>query len=123
VPVLEAEFARSRPYYSLVATPADLDRASRALSELLPVLLECAQTEQAVRRLAAEIERTRRRVNALEYIMIPRLQEARKFIQSKLDEDERSARVRNMKVKELLERASSAAQDGAAGAQGTDGRG
>ena len=104
VPVLEAEFERSRPFYSLTGTPRMLDRASEELAELLPVMLQCVEREQAVRRLAAEIERTRRRVNALEYIMIPRLQEARKFIQSKLDEDERAARVRNMKVKELLEK-------------------
>jgi V/A-type H+-transporting ATPase subunit D len=105
VPVLDLRMERSAPHYSLAATPRILDRAAEGLSELLPEVLACAQTEQAVRRLAAEIERTRRRVNALEYIMIPRLQEARKFIQSKLDEDERAARVRNMKVKDLLEKA------------------
>jgi V/A-type H+-transporting ATPase subunit D len=104
VPILEAEFVRSRPFYSLTGTPKVLDRAAAELADLLPVMLQCVQREQAVRRLAEEIERTRRRVNALEYIMIPRLRETRKYIQSKLDEDERAARVRNMKVKELLEK-------------------
>ena len=73
VPVLEAEFERTLPYYSLAATPRLLDDAAEALAELLPVMLQCIEREQAVRRLASEIERTRRRVNALEYIMIPRM--------------------------------------------------
>jgi V/A-type H+-transporting ATPase subunit D len=72
----------------------------------LPQILKTAETEEAVRRLAKEIERTRRRVNALEYVLIPRLLKARKDIQAKLDEDERAARIRNMKVKELFEKAS-----------------
>jgi V/A-type H+-transporting ATPase subunit D len=104
VPVLEAAFERSRPFYSLTGTPQTLDAAAEQLAELLPVMLKCVELEEAVRRLADEIERTRRRVNALEYIQIPRLQGARKYIQSKLDEDERAARIRNMKVKEILER-------------------
>jgi len=105
VPVLEAAIVRSRPFYSLQATPQLFDRAVSELVEILPLILKTAQLEQAVRRFAKEIERTRRRVNALEYILIPQLHGARKFIQAKLDEDERSARIRNLKVKELLEKA------------------
>ena len=109
IPVLEAAIDRSRPFYSLLATPELFDHAVAELVEVLPVILKAAQLEQAVRRFAKEIERTRRRVNALEYILIPQLLGARKFIQAKLDEDERASRIRNMKVKELLEKAAAAA--------------
>lgn len=105
VPAIKTEFQRNPPYYSLLSTPRRLDDAVAALVELMPMILKTVEKEESVRRLAEEIERTRRRVNALEYIMIPRLKEARKFIQAKLDEDERASRVRNMKVKELLEKA------------------
>ena len=109
VPVMEAVIDRARPFYSLLSTPAAFDRAVNELVEVLPLILKAVQLEQTVRRFAKEIERTRRRVNALEYILIPQLAGARKFIQAKLDEDERAARIRNMKVKELLEKAAAAA--------------
>jgi V/A-type H+-transporting ATPase subunit D len=105
VPVMEAAIERSRPYYSLLATPELFDRAVAELVDVLPLILKAVELEQTVRRFAREIERTRRRVNALEYILIPQLLGARKFIQAKLDEDERASRIRNMKVKELLEKA------------------
>jgi len=107
VPELAAAVIRSEPYYSLLATPDLFDAAVAQTLELYSLLLKTAQREQAVRRLAKEIERTRRRVNALEYILIPQLLLARKQIQAKLDEDERASRIRNMKVKEILEKASS----------------
>jgi V/A-type H+-transporting ATPase subunit D len=110
VPVLKAQYEKARPFYSMLSTPHELDGAVKALADLLPLVLKTVEREEAVRRLAAEIERTRRRVNALEYIMIPKLKQAGKSIQAKLDEDERAARVRNMKVKEILERAAKAAQ-------------
>ena len=109
VPVMQAAIERSRSYYSLLATPALFDRAVTELVDVLPLILKAVQLEQTVRRFAKEIERTRRRVNALEYILIPQLHGARKFIQSKLDEDERAARIRNMKVKELLDKAAAQA--------------
>jgi V/A-type H+-transporting ATPase subunit D len=105
VPVMQADIERSRPFYSLLATPELFDRAVAELVDVLPLILKAAQLEQTVRRFAREIERTRRRVNALEYILIPQLHGARKFIQAKLDEDERASRIRNMKVKELLDKA------------------
>jgi V/A-type H+-transporting ATPase subunit D len=112
VPVFQAAVGRSRPFYSLLATPELFDRAVSELVEVLPLILKTTQLEQAVRRFAKEIERTRRRVNALEYILIPHLHGARKFIQAKLDEDERAARIRNMKVKELLEKSAAEARAG-----------
>ena len=68
-------------------------------SELLPKMVALAQTEKTVRMLAEEIERNKRRVNALEYVMIPQLEETIKYIKDKLDENERAAVVRLMKVK------------------------
>ncbi len=86
------------PYaYSEITGEADYSVARAA--ELLPKMVELAQTEKAVRLLAAEIERNKRRVNALEYVMIPQLEETIKYIKDKLDENERAAIVRLMKVK------------------------
>lgn len=106
VPVASYRIERSGPHYSLSTTPRELDLATAQLEKALALMLKTAEREETLRRLAAEIERTRRRVNALEYILIPRLFQTRKFIQAKLDEDERAARIRSMKVKEILERAS-----------------
>ncbi len=86
------------PYaYSEITSEADYSVAKA--SALLPKMVQLAQTEKAVRMLADEIERNKRRVNALEYVMIPQLEETIKYIRSKLDENERAALVRLMKVK------------------------
>lgn len=86
------------PYaYSEITSEADYSVLQAA--ELLPKMLELAQTEKSVRMLANEIERNKRRVNALEYVMIPQLEETIKYIKSKLDENERAAVIRMMKVK------------------------
>lgn len=89
--------------YSLVATPQELDLATEELRALMPRILELASLEELLRRLAREIEKTRRRVNALEYVMIPEISRTKKAIENKLDEAERGSRVRLMKVKEMLE--------------------
>ena len=68
-------------------------------SKLLPKMVALAKSEKTVRMLADEIERNKRRVNALEYVMIPQLEETIKYIKDKLDENERAAVVRLMKVK------------------------
>ena len=86
------------PYaYSEITSEADYS-VTKA-SQLLPKMVKLAEVEKTVRLLADEIERNKRRVNALEYIMIPQLQETIKYITSKLDENERAAVVRLMKVK------------------------
>lgn len=90
--------------YSLLDTPVELDDAIAGLKEYFPKILKLAELEQAVRLLAREIEKTRRRVNALEYIMIPQLKETMRSIKNKLDELERSNISRLMKIKELLAR-------------------
>ena len=87
--------------YSLLDTPLELDEAARALAEFLPRILDLAEQEHAIWLLMEEIQRTRRRVNALEYIMIPRLRETVKYIQAKLDENERSNITRLMKIKDM----------------------
>lgn len=89
--------------YSLVATPPELDLAASELGSLLPKIIELASLEELLRRLAREIEKTRRRVNALEYVMIPGITVTKKVIEGKLEEADRSSRVRLMKVKEILE--------------------
>lgn len=86
------------PYaYSEITSEADY--SVKKASELLPKMVKLAQSEKAVRMLAEEIERNKRRVNALEYVMIPQLEETIKYIKDKLDENERAAVVRLMKVK------------------------
>jgi V/A-type H+-transporting ATPase subunit D len=89
--------------YSLATTPAVLDEALEGLSAVVPKMVELAAREKAIELLAAEIETTRRRVNALEYVLIPQLEGAIREIRMKLDEAERSERTRLMKVKDMLE--------------------
>ena len=88
--------------YSLLDTPAELDTAIVALRDYLNKILILAELEHAVRLLAKEVEETRRRVNALEYILLPELREAIKFIKAKLDEAERSHISRLLKIKEMF---------------------
>jgi V/A-type H+-transporting ATPase subunit D len=88
--------------YGMLNTSAELDSALGAYSELLPEMLRLAQIERSVELLASEIEVTRRRVNALEYILIPNLQDTIKYIKMRLDEMERSNLSRLMRVKEIV---------------------
>lgn len=98
VRLVEEKRADGLPYaYAEITSEADYSVGM--VSALLPKMVKLAETEKAVRRLADEIERNKRRVNALEYVMIPQLEETIKYIKSKLDENERAAVVRLMKVK------------------------
>ena len=85
--------------YAYSEITGEADYSVEKASVLLPKMVALAQTEKAVRMLAEEIERNKRRVNALEYVMIPQLEETIKYIKDKLDENERAAVVRLMKVK------------------------
>ena len=85
--------------YAMCSAPAELDDAVLKLTALTDKLLHLAEVEKTCNMLADEIEKNRRRVNALEYVMIPQLQETIKYIMMKLDENERAAIVRLMKVK------------------------
>jgi len=92
------------PYsYGLANTSAALDRALGELSHLYPIMIRLAEAETQVEVLAQEIERTRRRVNALEYVLIPSLEETVRYITMKLGEIERSNLTRLMRVKQILE--------------------
>ena len=88
--------------YGFARTSGELDNAISELSDIFPILLELAAKEKETALLAAELEKTRRRVNALEYVMIPRLQVTIKYIQMKLDENERGNQTRLMKVKDMM---------------------
>jgi V/A-type H+-transporting ATPase subunit D len=88
--------------YGLASTPAILDEALSRLKDLLPRMVLLAQRENTIKMLAWEIEKTRRRVNALEYVLIPQLEETVRYITMKLDEVERANLNRLMKIKEMV---------------------
>ena len=88
--------------YGYASTSAELDMAISDLSTAFPLMLELASKEKEAQMLAAELERTRRRVNALEYVKIPQLEMTIKYIRMKLDENERGNQTRLMKVKDMI---------------------
>lgn len=88
--------------YGFANTSGELDGAIATLSGMTPMLLKLAELEKSAQLLADEIERTRRRVNALEYFLIPNLEETIKYIVMKLDENERGNLTRLMKVKDMM---------------------
>ena len=88
--------------YGYAFTSGDLDSAVKSLSDVFPDMLRLAECEKACQLLAAEIEKTRRRVNALEHVMIPEMQDSIRYITMKLDENERSTQIRLMKVKDMM---------------------
>ena len=89
--------------YSFAQVTAQLDDSVLTVSRLASKMIELAQIEKTCNMLAIEIEKNRRRVNALEYVMIPQTEETIRFITMKLDENERAATVRLMKVKSMIE--------------------
>lgn len=91
--------------YGFYNTSDELDRAIAKLFHILPKLLELGEVEKTCNLLADEIEKTRRRVNALEYMTIPQLEETIKYIKIKLDENERGSLTRLMKVKSMMTKA------------------
>ncbi len=88
--------------YGYAQTSSDLDDAIDGLSNIMDELLELSEVEKACQLMADEVEKTRRRVNALEYMTIPQLEETIRFIQMKLDENERGSITRLMKVKDMM---------------------
>ena len=88
--------------YGFAFTSSDLDDAVKSLADLLPDMLRLAEVEKSWQMMAIEIEKTRRRVNALEHVMIPETQATIKYITMKRDENERSSQVRLMKVKDMM---------------------
>lgn len=96
--------------YGFGGTTDELDRALEKLFNILPRLLELGEVEKTCNLMADEIEKTRRRVNALEYMTIPQLEETIKYIQMKLDENERGSQMRLMKFKSMMEAAEAEAR-------------
>jgi V/A-type H+-transporting ATPase subunit D len=89
--------------YGFLSTTAKLDDAAKSFEESLTLLLNLAEVEESVRRIAEEIEKTKRRVNALEYIVIPRLKATIKHIEMRMEEIERESFMRLKKIKASLE--------------------
>ena len=106
VPVYHFQTANEDPTeiypYGFAQTSGELDTALEALSRVFQDMLELAQVEKTMQLLAEDIEKTRRRVNALEYVMIPQFKENIKYITMKLDENERGNTTRLMKVKDMV---------------------
>ena len=106
IPVLHAKTRTANPEdiysYGFAFTSGDLDDAVKSLADILPDLLRLAEIEKSCQLMAAEIEKTRRRVNALEHVMIPETQKNIQYITMKLDENERSTQIRLMKVKDMM---------------------
>ena len=106
VPVFHAKMKTDNPHdvfaYGYAFTNGDLDKGVLTLAEILPDMLRLAEQENAAELLAAEIEKTRRRVNALEHVMIPDTQDTIRYIVMKLDENERANTTRLMKVKDMM---------------------
>lgn len=88
--------------YGFAFTSCDLDGAVKSLADILPDMLKLSEVEKACQLMAAEIEKTRRRVNALEHVIIPETRTTIKYITMKLDENERSTQIRLMKVKDMM---------------------
>ena len=88
--------------YGFAFTSSDLDGAVKSLADILPDMIRLAECEKACQLMAAEIEKTRRRVNALEHVIIPETEKNIKYITMKLDENERSTQIRLMKVKDMM---------------------
>lgn len=88
--------------YGFAFTSEKLDAAYLAINALIPKLYELAAVEKTCDMLSDEMERTRRRVNALEYVMIPQMESTIRYITAKLEDNERSSTVRLMKIKEMM---------------------
>ena len=106
IPVYQYKTRTSDPAdiysYGFAFTSSDLDGAVKSLEDILPDMLRLAEVEKACQLMASEIEKTRRRVNALEHVIIPEAQANIKYITMKLDENERSTQIRLMKVKDMM---------------------
>lgn len=106
IPEYTVEYKTTNPddiySYGYAYTSGDMDGAIHSLSMVLPKMIRLAEVEKSCQLMASEIEKTRRRVNALEHVMIPRYEETIKYIKMKLDENERSTTTRLMKVKDMM---------------------
>jgi V/A-type H+-transporting ATPase subunit D len=102
IPSFEEKISGEMIPYSFATTSAELDVALLAIEKALSSLMELAEKEKGLQLLADEIEKTRRRVNALEYVLIPELEETVKYISMKLSEMERGDLMRLMRIKDIV---------------------
>jgi len=102
VPIISATAHFPSPPYALFSTNSDFDRSVSGLQQVVPRLFKLAESQQRLLLLVGEIQRTRRRVNALEYVLIPQLETQIKYIQMKLDEMERGNISRLMRIKAVI---------------------
>lgn len=105
VPIIESDKAERsliRRGYGFADTSAKLDEAAKKMEQAIEAIVRLAEVEETVRRLALEVEKTKRRVNALEYIVVPRLRATVKYIRMRLDEIERESFTRLKKIKAVL---------------------
>lgn len=103
VPKFHVEFPEDAEFgYGYGETVMDLDRALELYASVLPKMMSLAEVEKAIQLLAAELEKTRRRVNALEHILVPSLEETIRFISDRLSEMERETATRLMKIKDIV---------------------
>jgi len=110
VPVIKREKVRkplSERNYGIIGTTARIDEAVEAYEALIDAILEVAEIETTLKRLLEEIDRTKRRVNALEYKIIPEMEEAARFITFKLEEMDRENIIRLKKIKSKKAKAAS----------------
>ena len=89
--------------YSFVNSSAEMDILVQKIKDIMPKVMKLASVEKTCQVLAGEIERTKRRVNALEFVMIPQLNETIKYIAMKIEENDRASRIRLIKVKSMIE--------------------
>ena len=108
IPTINAEMEHKKfirlPGYSVAGTSAKIDNAVEEFDEILEMVIRLAETETAIKRLILEIEKTKRRVNALEFVLIPRLDEQKTMISFRLDEMERDSFVSLKSIKRKLEK-------------------
>lgn len=102
IPKLQHEIEGSFKAYSDFSAPLGMEGSLKKFWATLEIMIKLAATEHAARLLSYEIEKTRRRVNALEYVIIPQIENKLKYISSKLDEQERAEKIVRMKIKEMI---------------------
>lgn len=102
IPNFDVTLTETGNTYSNWETSMELDAAMKLFKDLLPLLLSLASIEKSAELLAQEIEATRRRVNALEYVVIPQMQQTIKYIRMRLDEQERASIITSMTLKDKL---------------------
>ncbi len=106
VPVVDTEEVKrelTERGYDLQDTSTKVDEASEKFEEALEAILELAEAEEIVKLLAKEIEKTKRRVNSLEHVLIPRLENNKEYIEMRLEEQEREDKFRMKRVKQKIE--------------------